>query len=92
VTDARIPVLPRGVRLHYDKVRAKNVLLAPERALFLDDIGHAILSEIDGQRSIAEIARHLAAVYSAPQEAIASDIMEFVDDLADKRVIGFTDA
>ncbi len=92
MTDGRIPVLPRGVRLHYDKVRGKNVLLAPERSLFLDDIGHAILAEVDGQRSVIEIAGHLAAVYNAPEQAIAGDITEFVDDLADKRVIGFNDA
>jgi pyrroloquinoline quinone biosynthesis protein D len=92
MTRTRIPVLPRGVRLHFDKVRGKNVLLAPERTLFLDDIGHAILSEVDGQRSVSQIAHHLAALYNAPEDAIAGDIVEFVDDLADKRVIGFTDA
>jgi len=92
VTNARIPVLPRGVRMHFDKVRGQNVLLAPERSLFLDETGHAILSEVDGQRSIAEIARHLAALYNAPEDAIASDIVEFVDDLADKRVMEFADA
>jgi len=92
VADPRIPMLPRGVRLHYDKVRGKNVLLAPERSLFLDDIGFAILSEVDGQRSVTDIARHLAARYNAPQEAIADDIAEFVDDLSNKRVIGFADA
>lgn len=92
MSDARIPVLPRGVRLHFDKVRSKNVLLAPERSLFLDDIGFAILSEIDGQRSVIEIAKHLAALYDAPIAAISSDIAEFVDDLSNKRVIGFSDA
>jgi len=92
VTTTRIPVLPRGVRLHFDKVRGKNVLLAPERTLFLDDTGYAILSEVDSKRAIAEIARHLAALYNAPEDAIASDINEFVDDLADKRVLEFADA
>lgn len=85
-------MLPRGVRLHFDKVRGKNVLLAPERSLFLDDVGFAILSELDGKRSIRQIAGHLAALYNAPEEAIAKDIDEFVSDLADKQVIGFCDA
>lgn len=92
MTGARIPVLPRGVRLHFDKVRGKNVLLAPERSLFLDDTGHAIVSEVDGKRSITAIARHLAAHYNAPEDAIASDINEFIDGLADKRVMDFADA
>ena len=92
MTADRIPFLPRGVRLHHDKVRDKTVLLAPERALFLDDIGLAILNELDGQRSVAGISRHLAALYDAPPEAIASDVKEFIDGLADKQVIGFADA
>lgn len=91
MSEGRIPVLPRGVRLHFDKVRGKNVLLAPERSLFLDDTGFAILSQVDGKRSITGIARHLAILYDAPEAAIASDITKFVNDLADKRVIGFTD-
>ena len=92
MSDYRIPILPRGVRLHFDKVRGKNVLLAPERTLFLDQTGYAILSQVDGKRSISEIARHLAALYDAPEAAIASDIDEFIGDLADSQVIGFKDA
>ena len=46
-----IPALPRGVRLHHDQVRETWVLLAPERAITLDAIGHAILNEVDGIRS-----------------------------------------
>lgn len=92
MSSKRIPVLPRGVRLHFDKVRTQNVLLAPERTLFLDDVGHRILLELDGQRNIAQIGQHLAAIYNAPEDAITSDINEFIDDLADKRVIGFADA
>ena len=45
---AAIPALPRGVRLHHDRVRGGWVLLAPERAVTLDTIAHAILSEVDG--------------------------------------------
>ena len=45
---AVIPVLPRGVRLHWDVVRSALVLLAPERALMLDAVGHAILSRTKG--------------------------------------------
>ena len=89
---ARIPVLPRGVRRHFDRVRGRNVLLGPERALMLDETGHAILTEIDGARSIDEIARDLAARYNAPADAIAADIVEFLSDLADKRLMDYADA
>jgi hypothetical protein len=43
-----VPFLPRGVRLHDDRVRGMKMLLAPERALRLDATGAAILGEIDG--------------------------------------------
>ena len=71
IQGADIPVMPRGVRLHRDTVRDRWVLLAPERAVTLDDIGHAILSEVDGTRSFEDIVATLAAKYAAPAEQIA---------------------
>lgn len=82
-----IPALPRGVRLHYDRVREAWVLLAPERAVTLDAIGHAILSEVDGQRSFGEITRMLADKYDAPADRIAEDSAGFLSALRDRRFL-----
>lgn len=82
-----VPALPRGVRLHYDRVREAWVLLAPERAVTLDAIGHAILSEIDGQRSLAEITQTLAEKYDAPSQQIAEDSAGFLSALRDRRFL-----
>ncbi len=82
-----IPALPRGVRLHYDRVREAWVLLAPERAVTLDAIGHAILSEVDGQRSFGEITRMLADKYDAPADRIAEDSAGFLAALRDRRFL-----
>lgn len=84
-----VPVLPRGVRLHYDGVRGTWVLLAPERAVMLDAIGQAILAEIDGTRSFGEIAATLAARYQAPPETIAADSAGFLAALAARRFLEF---
>ncbi|MFK7753458.1 MAG: pyrroloquinoline quinone biosynthesis peptide chaperone PqqD [Sedimentitalea sp.] len=92
MSNTRVPYLPRGVRRHHDAVRGAEVLLGPERALMLDDIGHAILSEVDGVRSIHDLSADLAARFDAPLEAIASDVAEFLSNLADKRLIEFNDA
>ncbi len=73
-----VPSLPRGVRLHYDRVRETWVLLAPERAVMLDSVGQAILSEIDGHRTFGEIIDDLARVYDAPAEKIAADSAGFL--------------
>ncbi|MEO1140668.1 MAG: pyrroloquinoline quinone biosynthesis peptide chaperone PqqD [Pseudomonadota bacterium] len=82
-----IPIIPRGVRLHRDEVRQQWVLLAPERAVALDQVGYAILSEVDGTRSFGEITEGLAEKYAAPREQIAADAGEFLRGLMDRRIL-----
>ncbi len=82
-----IPVLPRGVRLHWDRVRETWVLLAPERAVTLDAIAHAVLSEIDGARSFGEITETLSDRYDAPLEQIAKDASGLLGALRDRRFL-----
>ncbi|MGK7653663.1 MULTISPECIES: pyrroloquinoline quinone biosynthesis peptide chaperone PqqD [unclassified Roseovarius] len=85
-----IPSLPRGVRLHFDKVRDTWVLLAPERAITLDQIGHAILTEVDGRRSFGEITQALSDKYNAPVEQITEDSSGFLTALRDRRFLDVT--
>lgn len=82
-----IPVLPRGVRLHYDDVRESWFLLAPERALPLDPIGSAILTEVNGARSFKKITHILSGVYKAPLDQIADDCSGFLDALRERRFL-----
>lgn len=86
-----IPYLPRGVRLADDQVRGIRILQAPERAMQLDQIGCAILSEIDGARSMATIIRDLAARYDAPEDQIAGDISDFLTGLIERRMVFLKD-
>ncbi|MEM7524120.1 MAG: pyrroloquinoline quinone biosynthesis peptide chaperone PqqD [Pseudomonadota bacterium] len=81
------PVLPRGVRLHWDAVRKTNILLGPERALMLDQIAHEILKRVDGAATEAEICDDLAATFGAPLDQIAKDVDVFLADLADRRLL-----
>ncbi len=82
-----VPMMPRGVRLHFDRVRDGWVLLAPERAVRLDAVGHAILSEVDGAKPFAEIVSSLAARYSAPEAEISGDCDAFLSGLVEKRFL-----
>ncbi len=82
-----IPLIPRGVRLHHDTVRGQWVLLAPERAVALDPVGHAVLLEIDGARRFAEIAARLAETYGAPLEQVSADAGAFIGGLMDRRIL-----
>ncbi|MGR3269503.1 pyrroloquinoline quinone biosynthesis peptide chaperone PqqD [Thalassococcus profundi] len=82
-----VPYLPRGVRVHRDRVRDAWVLLAPERAITLDAIGHAILTELDGERSFGAITEALAAKYNASPDEIAQDSAGFLRALKDRRFL-----
>jgi len=75
------PYLPRGVRLHDDTIRGSMVLLAPEKAVELDQIGVAILSRVNGDASFAEIIQDLAQTYNAPAEQIEEDVQRFLTGL-----------
>lgn len=84
-----VPLLPRGTRLHHDRVRDMMVLLVPERALLLDEIGTAILQEVDGRSSLAAISARLAERYGAPPEDVANDVRGFLDGLAAQRLVDY---
>lgn len=92
IEPAQIPYLPRGVRLAQDRVRGIRVLQAPERAMQLDAIGDAILSELDGSRDMATIAAGLAAIYNAPADQIAGDVADFLTGLIERRMVFVKDA
>ncbi len=87
VTPDSRPALPRGVRVRRDAVRDAWVLLAPERALRLDPIGLAILNEIDGEATLAEICRRLADRYGAPEAQVTKDATAFLDGLWARRML-----
>lgn len=81
------PVLPPGVRLHWDAVRGTHVLLAPERALMLDAVGHAILSRIDGLTRMETLVAGLAVDFEAPVAEVGPDVAEFLEGLARERLV-----
>lgn len=79
--------LPRGVRLREDPVRKQMVLLAPERALALDEIAVAIVKALDGVRSLDEIAADFARDFDAPKEQVLADILAFAQEFANRRML-----
>ncbi|WP_415918850.1 pyrroloquinoline quinone biosynthesis peptide chaperone PqqD [Tateyamaria sp. SN6-1] len=87
MTQDDVPYLPRGVRTQYDAVREMDVLLGPERVLMLDQVGVAVLGQLDGVASLAEISETLAKVYDAPLDVIAPDVTAFVMDLRDRGMV-----
>jgi pyrroloquinoline quinone biosynthesis protein D len=84
--------LPRGVRLHQDRVRGVPVLLGPERVLMLDQTGHAILSEMGEGLHLSVLVDRLATRYNAPRDEISGDVHDFLDNLRVQRLVDFANA
>lgn len=87
ISGSSVVKLARGVRLRADPVRRQTVLLAPERAMALDDIAVAIVQALDGRRSLDRIAADFAAEFDAPADQIASDVQSFAHELAIRRML-----
>jgi pyrroloquinoline quinone biosynthesis protein D len=84
VSEESRPVLPRHAKLKFDETRQVWVILAPERVLAPDEIAVEVLKLCDGQRSVGQMVDMLAEKYAAPREAIATDVVAMLQDLADK--------
>ncbi len=87
-----VPRLPRHVKLRHDKARDRWLILVPERVLVPDDTAVAVLSRVDGARSVREIATDLAQTYQAPVDVILADSVSLLQDLADKGFLAVTEA
>ena len=83
------PVLQRHMKLRHDLARDRWVVLAPERIIVPNDEGVSVLKLCDGQRTVSDIARILAAEYDATPEVIAADIVPVLQGLCDKGVVGW---
>jgi pyrroloquinoline quinone biosynthesis protein D len=92
VSAASKPCLPRHIKLRHDATRDRWTILAPERVFSPDPIAVEVLKLCDGNRTVEDLADVLALRYDAPKERILADIVPMLQDLADKGVVGCTDA
>lgn len=76
------PRLARGVRLRYDQVRDRWLLLAPERGFVLNRTALAIVRSL-GDGPLIEIARRLASSEQAPE----AEVCAFVEELAARGLV-----
>jgi pyrroloquinoline quinone biosynthesis protein D len=80
--------LPAWVRLRFDPVRDRWVLLAPERVLFPCATSVEILDRLPAAPTLGALIDALAAEYEAPREAIAADVQAMLGDLAAQGFLG----
>ena len=67
ITEASVPKLPAGVRLHFDERREQWMILAPERLFVLDPIGLEIVKRCDGRTKVAELVDELVRSLRRPE-------------------------
>jgi len=84
VNETSRPILSRHAKLKFDETRQVWVILAPERVLAPDETAVEVLQLCDGVRDVAALVDQLAAKYAAPREAILTDVIAMLQDLADK--------
>ena len=72
LTESDRVALPAWVRLHFDRVRDRWVLLAPERVLFPCATSVTILEHVGPGRALGEVVTVLAQEFEAPRETISA--------------------
>jgi len=82
------PRLAPGVRLMFDPVRERHVLLAPETVSVLNETGATILGLCDGRRTVAEIVAQLRGQYD---HVAGEEVRLFLDRLIAKRCVEVSD-
>ena len=78
------PSLPASLRLKYDEVRGRHVLLGPESVLVLNPTGAAILELCDGRSTVAGIVAQLDGRFTGVR---AGEVRAFLAHLAAKRCV-----
>ncbi|MER8438787.1 pyrroloquinoline quinone biosynthesis peptide chaperone PqqD [Mesorhizobium sp. M1312] len=87
VSPRSVPSLPKHVRIQYDPVRQAFAVLSPEKVFWPNDISLDILRRCDGRSTVGHIIAGLAADYDAEQEAVAADVVAFLQEWSDKLLV-----
>ena len=82
------PHLARQVRVQWDPVRERQVLLAPEGVLVLNQTGATILGLCDGERTVVEIVEELRGRYN---RVAGDEVRDFLARLVAKRLVELGD-
>ena len=69
------------------KLPGKILVGGPRQVLELEDTATFVWNHIDGERTVADIGRALAAEYDIDEDTATRDVAEFVGDLLDVEVV-----
>lgn len=86
---ARVPRLRPGFRFQWEPAQACHVLLYPEGMVRLNDSAGAVLAEVDGRHTVADIVTLLERRFPDAGE-LTSDVNEFLADAEQQHWIVFS--
>jgi len=90
VQPSQTPLFRRGYRLQWEAAQDCHVILYPEGMAKLNESASAILSLVDGSKSVAEIVSELEARF--PQaEGLEADVLEFLGLAYEQKWVIFRD-
>jgi pyrroloquinoline quinone biosynthesis protein D len=84
ILDTDVPVLAPNVRVKWDHVRQKHLLLFPEGLLVLNQTAQEIISKCDGKHKVLMIVRSLGNKYKIN---VDEDVREMLSRLVEKRLL-----
>lgn len=80
ITTARgVPKIRTGFRFQWEPAQNAHVLLYPEGMVRLNDSAAAVLGEVDGERSVADIIENLEQRFP-DAGSLAADVLDFLAD------------
>jgi coenzyme PQQ biosynthesis protein PqqD len=89
-TSFHAPRLASGVRLRWDQVRERTVLLFPEGAVTLNSTAADVLELCDGKRTLDDIVAELASRYGGAD--VRPDVENLLGALAARGLVIDDDA
>lgn len=87
ISAASKPKLPPHIKLRHDPGRGRWIILAPERVFEPDETAVEVLKLCDGARDVDTMTGELAKQYNAPKTEILGDVIQMLQELADKGVV-----
>ncbi|MCX5707988.1 MAG: PqqD family protein [Candidatus Omnitrophica bacterium] len=73
------------------KIEDETVIVIPQLGLarVLNPVGSRVWELMDGRNSVAKIIEIVFSEFDADKEAIATDVLDFLNDLRDKKMAIF---
>lgn len=85
IEDHTRPRFVRGVRLQWDDIRKRHMLLFPEGALVLNPTAAAVLELCDGKRTVSAIVTELEERYQGA--SVGNDLRHLLSRIAERGLL-----